>query len=217
MYFGIHCACIARNWTKQCMVLQFLCQFLTWPTMYKNCSVWKYVRKTKRISCFAVKWMNMTVAIYSFSWSIVISNCVIIHVLPLQINLVHQITVCKCEKWGHLPEVGFKSRRSDILILKISAFINVCFWKCWGLPFWCVEWFIWKHGKIVMVKDRFPYGWHHAFYPYDWVWSPHSDNDFFMNIGNLLAWENSVSPLWAYNTWCYNMNHDCPETDMSVF
>jgi len=42
-----------------------------------------------------------------------------------------------------------------------------------------------------MVKDRFPYGWHHAFYPYGWVWSPHSD-DVFMDIGNLLAWENSV-------------------------
>jgi len=93
--------------------------------MYRNFSVWKYVRKTKRISCFAVKWMSMTVAIYSISWSIVISNCVIIHVLTLQINLVHQITVWKCEKWGHLPEMGFKSRRSNILIMKIWAFITV--------------------------------------------------------------------------------------------
>jgi len=23
MYIGIHCACIALNWTKQCMILQF--------------------------------------------------------------------------------------------------------------------------------------------------------------------------------------------------
>jgi hypothetical protein len=42
------------------------------------------------------------------------------------------------------------------------------------------------------VKGRFPCGWHHAFYPYGWLWSPHSDSDVFMNIGNLLAWENSV-------------------------
>lgn len=48
-----------------------------------------------------------------------------------------------------------------------------------------------KTWQNVMVKDRFPYGWHHAFYPYGWVWSPHSD-DVFMDIGNLLAWENSV-------------------------
>lgn len=157
--------------------------------MYKNCRVWKYVRKTKRISCFAVKWVSMTVAIYSISWSIVISNCIIIHVLTLQINLVHQITVCKCEKWEHLPEMGFKSRRSNIM--KICAFITICFWKCWVLLFWCVGWFIWKRGKSVMVKGRFPYGWHHAFYPYGRVWSPHSSN-VLMDIGNLLAWENSV-------------------------
>ena len=56
--------------------------------------------------------MSMTVTIYSISWSIVISNCVIIHVLTLQINLVHQITVCKCEKWGHLPEMGFESKQT---------------------------------------------------------------------------------------------------------
>jgi hypothetical protein len=65
----------------------------------------------------------------SISWSIVISNCVIIHVLTLQRSLVHQITVWKCENWGHLPEMGFKSRRSNILILKICAFITVCFWE----------------------------------------------------------------------------------------
>lgn len=43
-----------------------------------------------------------------------------------------------------------------------------------------------------MVKGRFPYGWHHAFYAYGRVWSPHSSNDGLMDIGNLLAWENSV-------------------------
>jgi hypothetical protein len=43
-----------------------------------------------------------------------------------------------------------------------------------------------------MVKGRFPYGWHHAFYPYGRVWSPHSSNDVLMDIGNLLGWENSV-------------------------
>ena len=145
--------------------------------------------------------MSMTFAIYSIAWSIIISNCVIIFVLTLQINLVHQITLCKCEKWGHLSEVGFKSRRSNILIMKFCAFITVCFWKCWGLSFWCVGWFIWKHGKSVMVNGRFPYGWHH---PYGWVWSPNSDNDVFMDTGNLLAWENlflSEPIILVVTTW----------------
>jgi hypothetical protein len=44
----------------------------------------------------------------------------------------------------------------------------------------------------VNVKGRFPYGWHHAFYPYGWVCSSHSDSDVLKDIGNLLALENSV-------------------------
>ena len=103
--------------------------------MYKNCSVWKNVRKTKSINCFAVKWMSVIIAIYSISWSAVISKCLFICVLNLQIKLVHQITVSKCEKWRHLPEMRYKIRRSNILIIKMCAFITV-FFEILGIALW---------------------------------------------------------------------------------
>lgn len=158
-YFDILYAHIALNWTKQLHDTARLVSVSKMTIPIRRIGALERMwGRLKRISCFIVKWKSMNIFIYSIFWKHFMLSFVVLKYR--KVKSLHQITVSKCEEWGHLPDKGFKSRRTDI-VMKMFAVITIdemyalhLFQKCWWLPFGCVRQFISKHGRSWTVLTR---------------------------------------------------------------